>query len=351
ASLTTVFPMAQMRSRSKYYGAVLGALVGDCIGAQFESGWCPVAFSTLLKLTDTLKEKVSDGSSEKWMLYYTDDTEMAHELGKSMLSKGAFDAKNVAECFGETYFASKPCRWYGGSVPNVFKQLQAVRYKGDPYGPAAKQFNGQGSYGNGSAMRVFPVSLFYFEDVDKVMHFAACSSKITHSHINAINGAILQALAVHTALSSSRDTTWDIVLNKLTKYAEKLEESKSIDSRVYCQKLNEMYRMILAKHIPTQNEIDDKIGTGIRSDEAMCAALFSFLLILAGKSPPELSHLSPICQVILYAISLGGDTDTIATMAGAIAGAYYGEEGIPKNWIQACEGNEEACNLALNLFN
>ena len=43
-------------------------------------------------------------------------------------------------------------------------------------------------------------------------------------------------------------------------------------------------------------------------------------------------------RTIIYAISLGGDTDTIATMAGAIAGAYWGEEKIPKIWQQSCEG-------------
>ncbi len=42
-------------------------------------------------------------------------------------------------------------------------------------------------------------------------------------------------------------------------------------------------------------------------------------------------------RTIIYAVSLGGDTDTIASMAGAIAGAYYGQDSIPQRWRDICE--------------
>jgi hypothetical protein len=56
-------------------------------------------------------------------------------------------------------------------------------------------------------------------------------------------------------------------------------------------------------------------------------------------------------KTIVYAISLGGDTDTIATMAGAIAGAYYGIAAIPEGWRHACEGVAYAEDQAAKLFN
>ena len=55
-------------------------------------------------------------------------------------------------------------------------------------------------------------------------------------------------------------------------------------------------------------------------------------------------------RTIMYAISLGGDTDTIATMAGAIAGAYYGIESVPQHWIQYCEGTDDAITMAQSLY-
>ncbi len=54
-------------------------------------------------------------------------------------------------------------------------------------------------------------------------------------------------------------------------------------------------------------------------------------------------------RTIMYAISTGGDTDTIASMAGAIAGAYYGIEAIPRRWIEHCEGTQDAIALAEKL--
>lgn len=51
-------------------------------------------------------------------------------------------------------------------------------------------------------------------------------------------------------------------------------------------------------------------------------------------------------RTIMYCILLGGDTDTIATMAGAMAGAFYGEEQVPQSWKESCEAYEEAEKLA-----
>ena len=55
-------------------------------------------------------------------------------------------------------------------------------------------------------------------------------------------------------------------------------------------------------------------------------------------------------RTILYAISLGGDTDTVATMAGAMAGGYYGLDIIPSWWRDSCEGVQKAMEQADELF-
>ena len=74
--------------------------------------------------------------------------------------------------------------------------------------------------------------------------------------------------------------------------------------------------------------------------EAAPCALYAFLHC-CDKSFEEL---------IPYAISLGGDTDTIASMAGAIGGAFWGEAGIPKEWIDSCESSDHAQSLGDELF-
>ena len=74
--------------------------------------------------------------------------------------------------------------------------------------------------------------------------------------------------------------------------------------------------------------------------EAAPCALYAFLHC-CDKSFEEL---------VPYAISLGGDTDTIASMAGAIGGAFWGEAGIPVEWIKSCKSSKHAQSLGDQLF-
>lgn len=59
---------------------------------------------------------------------------------------------------------------------------------------------------------------------------------------------------------------------------------------------------------------------------------------------------NPFRRTIEYAISLGGDTDTIASMAGAISGAYFSDDIIPKNLVFHCESHEEVIAIANRLY-
>lgn len=91
-------------------------------------------------------------------------------------------------------------------------------------------------------------------------------------------------------------------------------------------------------------------GTGIQATEAVSCAIYAFLCCLANKQPKELEDYNKVQQIIFYSISLGGDTDTIATMAGAIAGAYYGHSLVPSHWLSQCEGADVVEKLANDLF-
>ena len=78
----------------------------------------------------------------------------------------------------------------------------------------------------------------------------------------------------------------------------------------------------------------------ISTAEAVPCAIFAFL--------HECS--SEFSELVAYAISLGGDTDTIGSMAGAIAGAYFGVEQIPQEWVDCCEESSRAISYADALF-
>lgn len=92
------------------------------------------------------------------------------------------------------------------------------------------------------------------------------------------------------------------------------------------------------------------LGNGIAALESVPTAIFCVLHCLKPhKSLPK--HYSGLERTIAYSLALGGDTDTIACMAGAIAGAHYGIDAISQSWLKSCEAVEEADHLAKRLYN
>lgn len=91
----------------------------------------------------------------------------------------------------------------------------------------------------------------------------------------------------------------------------------------------------------TQHFLPFLSGNGIAALHSVPTAIFCVLHCLQPReSLPE--NYSGLERTIAYSLALGGDTDTIACMAGAIAGAHYGIEAIPQPWIKCCEGAEDA---------
>ena len=100
---------------------------------------------------------------------------------------------------------------------------------------------------------------------------------------------------------------------------------------------------------------------GVKAQESIPVALFAFLVASNKKCENEVNSklkrsdafdfYGPVERVIFYAISLGGDTDTIASMAGAIAGAFFGLSATKcQHILKSCESYDDAINFANKLF-
>ena len=81
------------------------------------------------------------------------------------------------------------------------------------------------------------------------------------------------------------------------------------------------------------------LGNAIEAFESVPTAIYAFL-----------RHRESFRDVVTYAISLGGDADTIGSMAGAIVGAYHGIQGIPEEWCSIVEGVDQMRELASALL-
>jgi ADP-ribosylglycohydrolase len=160
-----------------------GLSVGDALGSQY---FVPVNYP-LLK-----RREVPDGP---WR--WTDDTEMACSVVAVLAAHHRIDQDALARSFAEHHDAD---RGYG---PAVGRLLRLVREGGDWRELAAALFNGQGSWGNGAAMRIAPLGAWYADDPEQATHQAEISAYTTHQHREAVVGAM--AVAAAAAFAAAPD--------------------------------------------------------------------------------------------------------------------------------------------------
>ncbi|XP_068194821.1 ADP-ribosylhydrolase ARH3 [Antennarius striatus] len=326
-------------SLSRFRGALVAAVLGDCVGGEFE-GVEEVPMESVLQHLGSLDDTRGDG-----ILEYSDDTAMARCVVQSLLTRAGFDEQDMARRFAKEYSAS-PGRGYGNGAIEVLKKLSSPHLS-DVYQPARDQFNGRGSFGNGGAMRTAPFALA-FPDLADVKRFARMGAMLTHSCSLGYNGAVLQAVAVHLSLQGALDQP-EQFLSRLITEMEEVEEDEAArnDARIlkeaekpFCERLHRVTDLMEKKKVSIE-EVISELGNGIAALQSVPTAIFCVLHCLQPQEGlPE--NYGGLERTIAYSLALGGDTDTIACMAGAIAGAHYGIEAVPPLWMKCCEGAEDA---------
>ncbi|TXS73592.1 ADP-ribosylglycohydrolase family protein [Streptomyces sp. me109] len=156
-----------------------GLAVGDALGSQF---FVPAHYPLL---------KRRDLPPGPWQ--WTDDTEMASSVVAVLARHRRVDQDDLARSFAEHHDFG---RGYG---PAVNRLLRQVREGGDWRQLASALFKGQGSWGNGAAMRIAPLGAWYADDPEQAVHQAEISAYPTHQHREAVVGAMAVAAAAALA--------------------------------------------------------------------------------------------------------------------------------------------------------
>jgi len=302
------YPFGPLRER--FRGCMLGLALGDALGVPFEGR------------REVRGDQVWRAAEERPLLRYTDDTHMAIGVAESLIKCGRFEGRHMAETFARN-FKEEPWRGYGPGPPRVFEKIEA----GVPWDRAAETIYPGGSFGNGAAMRVAPLGLYYCRDFKLLPEAAAQQSKITHTHPLGIEGAVLQAFAVAlAALHGPIPSAGELLARLRTLTGEE----------IYRSKLEEMESLLGE---PRASAVALRLGNGIEAFNSVPAAICCFL-----------RHPGSFAEAVVEAVSLGGDTDTIAAMAGAIAGASLGVEKIPRGWLAKLENKDYLDQLAVRLW-
>jgi poly(ADP-ribose) glycohydrolase ARH3 len=287
--------------RDRFRGAIVGTAVGDALGAPFEGR----------RSVDPRHVEAWERSSDP--LRWTDDTHMTIAVAESLSAAGGFDDDGMAERFVAAHDA-EPWRGYGPGPPTVFAAMR----RGEDWRDAAGQlFGGAGSFGNGAAMRSAPIGLFACRDLPEAVRIARQAAGITHAHELGRQGAAVQAFATGWLATAHPEPGWwtaDSLLDGLRQVAP---------DPSYQERFGTVAR--LPADAPVR-EVVAALGNGIAAVDSVPTALHA-----------ALGSLHSFPDAVGRAVRLGGDTDTIGAMAGALAGAFLGYSAIPRPWLDRLE--------------
>ncbi|WBU49342.1 ADP-ribosylglycohydrolase family protein [Kosakonia pseudosacchari] len=291
---------------ARYQGCLLGLAAGDAVGTTVE-----------FRAKDSFPPVTGMEGGGPFHLQagqWTDDTSMALCLAESLVTCNGFDAKDQMNRYLNWW------KWgYLSSTGHCFdigmtvaSALQKFANDGEPFAGSSNPRTA----GNGSLMRLAPVVLWFFPDQAQVLEYAQASSRTTHAAPEALASCRLFAQQLMNALQgkSKRETLTDIA------QLPEQENLRHIAEGRYLQK--------------TRAEI---FGTGY-CVQSLEAALWCFA---KGNDFEE---------TILLATNLGDDADTTAAIAGQLAGAFYGINGIPQTWRDKLWQYEDIDMLARKLL-
>jgi ADP-ribosyl-[dinitrogen reductase] hydrolase len=290
---------------NRYRGSLLGLAVGDAVGTtlEFEE---PGSF-------EPIEDMVGGGPFELEPGQWTDDTSMALCLADSLVQRKGFDPRDQMDryvrWYREGYLSSNGrCFDIGNTVRSA---LTAYETTGEPMSGSTDTY----SAGNGSIMRLAPVSMAFAGDADQAAHYSGESSKTTHGAPTCVDACRYLGHIIASALAG------DAKGELLTWHNYQLAGPWTA----------EVVQIIQGSY--EEKEPPDIKGSGYVA-ECLEAALWAF-------------HRSDsFREGCLLAVNLGDDADTTGAVYGQIAGAFYGEDGIPDEWTERTAYHDQILKFA-----
>jgi poly(ADP-ribose) glycohydrolase ARH3 len=293
----------------------LGCAAGDILGANLE-------FMSRQEIQREYGRVAGFLDSEARPLgVFTDDTEMTLALAASLVECSALDPAHSAATYAK-FFSAEPSRGYGPAASKVLALLSA----GADYRITGRAVQREGSFGNGGAMRIAPVGLAFRNADDAVLRQAVELALLcTHVHPDGVDGAVVQARAVSELARTGNHAGLDVAsfLSGLFSVAQSAAVRERLATVIKAHAHDWSDEQLLAC-VCTPNEYGEQFQ--IHAAEAVACALWAFT---SCPHDPE--------ECIVRTVGLGGDTDTVAAMAGALAGALHGSSWLPRRWFDNIE--------------
>jgi ADP-ribosyl-[dinitrogen reductase] hydrolase len=281
---------------SRLRGCLLGLAVGDALGTTLEFN-SPGSFTPI-------SDMVGGGPFSLKAGQWTDDTSMALCLAESLAVRGDFDPADQMQRYvrwwQEGHLSSNGrCFDIGITVRGALNKFQTT---GNPYAGSISP----DTAGNGSLMRLAPVPMFYHANALQAIVLAGNSSRTTHGTAEAVDACRYYAGLLVGAIHG-------------VSKAELLSPAYSPVPNLWVEQPLAPKVVDVATGSFKRKQPPQIRGTGYVV-AALEASLWAF-------------HNSEDFRTgALLAVNLGDDADTTGAIYGQLAGAYYGEAGIPETW-------------------
>lgn len=299
---------------------MLGLIVGDALGV-------PVEF---MSRTELMKNPVTGmreyGTHHQPMGTWSDDSSIALAELDSIRTVGTIDYTDMMERFS---------RWcmYGEYTPfgEVFDigiaTSRALMNYAKGIAPLESGGKTEWDNGNGSLMRILPVCLYLFERQKKVctsenesIYVIHAVSALTHAHVRS-----QMACGIYYFLVKA-------ILEEEGSLENRLQKGMDRAYQYYRQDLSNHRELENYKRLADLSEFKENPKEGIKSSGYVVDTLEAAVWCLL--------HSHSYKEIVLMAVNLGEDTDTVGAVAGGLAGLYYKEEGIPQEWTQVLQRRE-----------
>ena len=276
-------------------GVLLGSAAGDALGVPYEFGMPPL---------DTEPEQKGGGLGGLTPGQWSDDTEMACVIAQVAATGADLRTEEALDAIADGFL-----HWYDGNPPDVGVQTRSV-LSGITRGPGAAdrlrvrarelhERTGK-SAGNGSLMRTGPVALAHLGDPDAIATAARAISELTHPDPMAGDGCVLWSLAIDHAVRMGK-----------------------LDVRVGLPYVDSRW-----------TELIDAAEAG----EPACFANNGWVVSALQAAWSAMHRTGTLREALIAAVRAGNDTDTVAAIAGALAGARYGGSTVPFAWRRRLQG-------------
>jgi ADP-ribosylglycohydrolase len=282
-------------SLDRSIGALLGLAIGDALGAPFEG----LGRDTYPRVSHYSSGGVHGIGQGAW----TDDTAMAICLAESLLAHGCVHEQDLLERFLRWYRAGENAA--SGAAIGISTKTRLTLETFEQSGRLDAALH-VANAGNGAIMRLAPIAIFLRESAIDARRSAVAQARVTHSDQGALEAAGCFAELLVTGLRTGEREAVSHVAEGFG----------------------------IADH---HGKTREQISSAPRAVETLEAALWCF------------ERGTDFESIVIEAVNLGGDSDTIGAVAGQLAGAVFGASAIPPRWLGTLAWRERLIDLAHRL--